>query len=166
MSSVDPVQLISKPDSCSQGKAFISLGVFFGFFNKPITLKRELCSKSSGTAVEGTSSYGNTNKVSTRQHKPSVKRERKLLRILNFLFKAVLCLGCLISVWNEGGSSGALLERFFLQKIGSVGRWCFGSILGCVAMQILFLGWLSCHLHPAFLVAAINTLYALLMELQ
>lgn len=78
MSSVDPVQLISKPDSCSQGKAFILLGVFFGFFYKPVTLKRELCSKSSGTAVEGTSSYGNTNKVSTRQHKPSVIREETI----------------------------------------------------------------------------------------
>lgn len=68
MSSVDLVQLMSKPDS--QGKAFILLG----FLCKPRTLKRELCSKKPGTAVGGTSSCGNTNQLSTRQHKLSIMR--------------------------------------------------------------------------------------------
>lgn len=47
-------------------------GHLFGFSLKPIALKRELSTKSGGTAVEGTSSHGNTNKISKRQHKLSI----------------------------------------------------------------------------------------------
>lgn len=68
---------------------FLGFFVWFGFFNKPIALKPELCTKSSHTAVEGTSSHGNTNKISKRQHKLSIIIEETISH-----FKLILIQSC------------------------------------------------------------------------